>query len=356
MLTLVKATQLSRLTLKWGTISLGIFLIFFFIVQAILYVSRLMNPPLPPTAEETFGFLPEVTFPTYNQPLTYSLNTVTGTLPVFPDRIKVYKIVKKDPQLLDLKNAREKLSHVGFFGSETKIQETLYQWSTVIEPQTFILYNIITNAFQIHSNILDNPQLLEAKRLPKDQDAQDVALSFLRSVDESTKGFDLTKTKYTYFNIQDKKLLQVDAFNEAQVIKVDLYQKLVNNLEIFYPNYLNESIIKFWIASNKYLPIIVYANFRHQETDETNPLFSSTYLIKSTAEAFQDLKNGNAYIFNPTNKQNIEITDISLGYYVDNRIVQQPEQDYLIPIMVFKGRDFKAYVHALFDSRFKKGN
>lgn len=354
MISLVQATQLTRTFLKKLSIACGILLLVFIIFQIGIFIYKVFVPTAPPPAPEGFGLLPQVIFPAQNALISYTINTPTGRLPTFPDRLKVYKIKQRDPQLLDLNNIRKRLNGVGFYKNELKLSEILYQWSNLTEPEIFIRFNIVSNAFEIHSNFYNDPYVLSAKHLPRNAEAQNYVLNFLGAIGENTSNFDLTKTKFEYFRIIDNNLAQVDAVNEAQVIKVNLYQKALDNLNIYYPSYTNEPVTRFWIASSKNVPVVVYANFRHQDTVLKDPLYSSIYLIKTSSQALTDLKNGKAYIFNPQNRTSVEIIDVSMGYYIGERNLSELEQEFIIPIFIFTGRDFKAYVHALADSKFTR--
>lgn len=353
MISLVQATELTREFLKKSSIVCGVLLSLFIIYQIGLFIYKVFIPPPPAPAEEKFGLLPPVKFPSPLQSISYTLNTPTGRLPTFVDRMKVYKIKQRGAQLLDLNNIRGRLQGAGFTKNELKQSEIIYQWTSITQPETFIRLNIVSNAFEIHSNFYNDPYVLANIRFPKTNTAiQNTALTLLSSIGENISSFDLAKTNYTYFKLVDGKLIQVDALNDAKIAKVDLYQKSIDKLSINYPSFNNESIDRFWIGSSRNYPIIVYGNFRHQETDITDPSYSSMYLMKNSSQAFSDLKSGKAFVFNPSNRTNVEITDVSMGYYIGELDLSVLEQEYIIPIFIFTGRDFKAYVHALPDSKF----
>ena len=206
MISLVQATQLTRNLLKKLSIACAILLLVFIILQIGLFIYKIFVPAAPPPAEEKFGLLPQVEFPIQNALISYTLNTPTGRLPTFPDRIKVFKIVKRDPQLLDLNNTRRRLGGIGFYNNELKLSEILYQWSNQTEPETFIRFNIVSNAFEIHSNFYSNQYVLSASRLPGNIGAQNTALNFLGVIGENTLNFDLTKTRFEYFRIINNNL------------------------------------------------------------------------------------------------------------------------------------------------------
>ena len=85
------------------------------------------------------------------------------------------------------------------------------------------------------------------------------------------------------------------------------------------------------------VPSIAESNFIN-----TIPGESSEYPIISGLEAYEKLKKGDAYILYERESGNIDITDVNLGYYVG------PDQEYFLPVIVFSGSGFTAYVNALF--------
>jgi hypothetical protein len=354
MISLVKATELSRLLLKRGGVVIILILIGIFLIRGAIGIAQSLAPKEKPKAQERFGMLTEVPFRGGSavKPSIYTLNTITGGLAAHPQMMKVYRIKKKEIKLHDLDNIRKHLLGVGFGQEETKISDIIYQWGNKNDPQSFIKYNIISGAFEIHSDFMDNQFVLDARNLPPNDRALGIVMNFLSSVDEYSDDYDLSQTKYSYYKIENQRMMQVDAFNEAQLIKVELFQKPLEDFKIHYPSYFNNSIIRFILASGKSSPVIVAANYRHQETDYKNPYFSSTYNIKSPQQAFEDLKNNKALIFNIMNKNEVEITKIYLGYYIGDTFLTQPEQDYIVPIVIYEGNNFKAYVHAIPENRF----
>ena len=79
-------------------------------------------------------------------------------------------------------------------------------------------------------------------------------------------------------------------------------------------------------------------NYYHMNLDKTG-----TYLMRSTASAWESLLAGDAYVLNPRGVRNAVIRSVELGYYESHA-----EQNYLLPIYVFKGDNgVVAYVQAL---------
>src|SRR5438105_4161158 len=97
MLSLHQATEDTKKLLKWLGISVGIILFLVFAVRFYQFYSIRHAPPPPPTM--LYGELAPIPFPqsTIHGPFKYTIETVSGFLPDFPDREPVYKIVQPQP-------------------------------------------------------------------------------------------------------------------------------------------------------------------------------------------------------------------------------------------------------------------
>lgn len=317
-----------------------------FIVVTILFiffkggalVKNLFFPTPPPPPEQKFGELPKVPFPAQNpQKLEYRINTLTGKLPILPDRMKVYRMRKKEPSLVALKSAREKLGALGYKENETKISEQEYQWDNSA-GQT-IRMNILTGNFRIFSNFLAEEQRPLIGTVARKEGAYDLAQKLIISLYQETEDLDEDASTLIYLKVENGALTKVQSLNEANLARLDIFQKELDNYRIYYPG-LSESLMYFVIKSKDNLPSIVETSFLHLTADSNN---SSTYPIKTAEAALEDLRGGNALVFLDDKSANsIDITEVSLGYYIGNE-----NQEYFLPIVVFQGKGFTAYVQAI---------
>ena len=104
MLTLNKATSLTKNIAKWSAIIVGSIILLLILVRVGKTLKEIIAPtPLPPPTV-SFGKLPPIEFPKSSsvQQLNYSIDTVTGALPKFPDRTRVFKIERPNPDILAL--------------------------------------------------------------------------------------------------------------------------------------------------------------------------------------------------------------------------------------------------------------
>jgi hypothetical protein len=341
MASLSRAKKQTQLIFKWGGIALAVIFIFFIGIKLVTLIIDAITPPAAP--EATFGKLPSIPFPTQTKEnLSYSLDTLTGFLPSFPDRAKVYKITTTQPTLLGLDRTREKVSKVGFISSGTQISEDTYQWVDQSESlQRRLTMNIFSSDFTLSSSYLINQFLQTFSGSNEKNQAIDVTETFLSNMSSFPQDIDENKTKITLYSITNSALSPTSKISDAKIAKVDMFQKDINSLPIYYRRGISSNIY-FLIGKEKNRLEVVDAHFFYKDISET----SSNYAIKTASEAFKELKDGRAHIANkPDNMVEFTIKKVFLAYYIG-----EDEQRYLMPIVVFEGNDdFIAYVSAVKD-------
>lgn len=306
------------------------------------------TPPPPPTV--SFGKLPSITFPqnaTAAAEFTYTLNTNSGTLPTFGDRATVYKLQQQQPTLLILPKLQTIATQVGFTDNPTTPSETTYQWTAATPFPMKLTINSLSLDFHMTADYIHNSNVIAATAIPTQSNAVQIATNYFSNAGIFPTDIDQTKTQTTLFSVTNGTLTPASSFSQAQIVRVDFYQQNVNNLPIYYPHPMNSPMYAI-IASGANQAQIVEAEMVHKTILSD---FNGTYPLKTTAQAFDDLKNGNAYIASYSGTgQTITIQNVFLAYYLG----EDPEQ-YLMPIIVFQGNDnFYAYVSAITDAELSK--
>lgn len=337
MSTLSNITQETRLILKIIA-GLGIFFIIIFLLfQGFLILRNSFFPAKPSAPEEKFGKINNIRLPHQVDNLSYSINTVSGLLPSAPDRMDVYQISKPSVSLLSLEKIRTNLADLGYKDEENKISDSEYEWKNSLGME--IRYDITTNNFDIVSSESAQQDLAQDLAFDKEGVIETIS-SFLNSLNINTNDIDFNNSLFSYFIVKDGTTSPTAKESEANLVKVDLVQNNLNNYKISYPN-LNGSSMYFELVNFDRRLEIVSAHFNHSVVN-TNSF--SSYGIKTPTEAFSELKEGKALIYNNSRSNKIDILDISRGYYLEDGV-----NEYLLPIYVFSGNDFKAYVPALKD-------
>lgn len=340
--TLSKAKKQTQTVLKWSTISIATILLLFIGIKLITFIVSLIAPPPPPKA--AFGKLPHIPFPNQTKEnIAYSLDTLTGFLPNFSDRAKVYKITFSPPTLLGLDETRKKVAKIGFSTPGTQISEDTYRW-TVNQDKSFqknITMNIFSSDFIFQSSYL-SAESLQTFSGPSEKDhAIDTAKNFLSDMSLFPQDTDEDKTKTTLYSITNNSLTPASKISDTKIVKVDFFQKDLDNLLIYCDKGISSTISLLVGKENRNLEV-VDARFFHKNISET----SSTYSIKTAEEAFLELQQNQAYIAHkPANTVEFTIKKVFLGYYAGEN-----PQEFMMPIVIFEGsNDFIAYVSAVKD-------
>ena len=344
MITLTKAISQTKILLKWLGILLSILIFVIIIKNFILDLKERLSPTRPPPPTVAFGKLPPISFPknVTDKSFTYSLDTITGLFPTLPLQVKVHRMVEIKPEFLALDKARQKVALLGFKSKEAYISENLYRWVDETPPSREITYNLFSHDFNLSSSFLSDPISTQSQGKFLDQNsAVNSSQRFLSIISSFPDDIDLAKTKTLLYSIKDNTLNPATSVSNAAVIRVDFFQKNINDLPIYYPNY-STSTINLLVIALRNNNLVVGSNFHYQPISNE----SYTYPIKTASEAFNELKNQKSYIVSYfSNDTNIPIKNISLGYYIGTE-----KQNYLMPIVVFEGvNGFVAFVSAVRD-------
>lgn len=349
MASLHEVTNLTKKAL--GFIGLGIIgiIVLVIIIQIGQNIKNSLfpTPPTPPNVK--FGKLSAFSFPQGNidgSNFTYTINTLSGSLPILPDRATVYKMIQPQPSFQSFQNASTLLNKIGFINKPTSFSDTTYQWTKDTPFFTKIIYNILTNNFMYTSNYATSPAILAAQQITDQQSAVTASTLFFSSFLPLPSDIDPTKAQTSIFAINNGTLIPAQSLSGTQIIRTDFFQNDINSLHIYYPNY-PKSLMYTLVGSGDQQLQVVEAKYIYQGVDTSQ---SATYPIKTAAQAFDELKNNKAYIANYDGKGNtITIRDVTLGYYIGEQ-----QQNYLIPIIVFLGdNNFYAYVSAIDDQWFQ---
>lgn len=366
-----------------STVGISVVVLIVVLVRVGIGIKNSYYPPTKDPPTQTYGALSPLQFPEsiVNNNFTYTIETITGKLPDnLPDRLSVFPITESLPNFLNLDIARKKVASLGFISEngrtalpETQLTNPYYEWN---EPAGFkrkMKMNINSFDFEMTSDFLSSVTVTSGKFISDERGAVEIAKNFLSDGGFMPNDLDLKKTTNpdnsgNYFTFprlysiqtgpQGNTLVEAVKLSEAQVIRVDFYQKDVEydmkigltegkkqkthiKLPIVYPR-PPFSIMSFWVASGQNDAMVAQAFFTHKNIDFNSP--DATYGIKNVNEAFAQLKDGKAYIARYWgNNNNILITDVYLAYYLT-----EDTADYLLPIYIFEGKNgFIAYLSAL---------
>lgn len=332
-----------KLLIAVGVITLGVLLVVFLVNVGRVLKERYFPDQKPPP---TFGKLQPTVFPrsSITRKLLYRIDTLSGTLPTFPKELSVFAISQPQPSLLSLQKAKAGVAKIGFVNDPVTFSDTLYLWNDEAPPFRKLILDVVSLRFLLLSNFYLNEEVLRATNLPRENEAVQIAQSFLSTI-LLPDDIDEAKTKTTLFAINNSKLVETTKAANANVIEVDFFQRMVNDLPIYYGNHPH-SLMQVFIAGGRE-PSVVQANFSYQRVDAS----SSLYPLTTAEEAFKLLQEGKGYIASYKGSSNdVVIRNALLGYYLGEK-----KQEHLVPIVVFEGDDdFIAFVPAVTNEWIRK--
>jgi len=347
MLTLSQVTSKTKKLLKILAIIFAIGLVIYMLAKAAPAIKNFISPPAPEKPNVLYGKLPKIIFPAdvTNTEFTYSLNTISGGLPQFPSLIKIYQVNQAAPNLLALDNAKSSVANAGFTSAPIKINDRQYQWlfpanSSGNDMVKIMNMDIFSSNFDLGSAYSSNQYIASGTNIPTQAQAIDIAQGFLDQMLLFPSDIDIAKTATGLFSINNLQLVPATSISTAQIVRVDFFQKDLDNTPIIYSSPFGSSM-SFLVGGGNLQPQVVEAHFYHYYPSKD----SATYPLKSSKELFNELLQGKAHIAAYDGSlPNVTITDFYLAYYVDSN------HGYFMPVAVFKGSgNFYAYLPAVSD-------
>ena len=343
---LTEASYYSRTAIKIGVILLvGIL----FVRGAFIFTGNiydLLKPEQKPEPNYKFGTkLPEIKFPDQGPipTLNFQLETIDNKLPVLSEIGTVYFIPLQTYSLLTLENAKQKASAHGFTEEPRQlpgIAETTYQWRKGAEVGATFTMKIINQNFDLRYEYEKDQSILNSPVLLVEENAIKAANDALQKGGFYRGDLAAGPKKTIYLRYDPKGLQKVYTPLDADFIRVNYQRSDINSLPVLSADPLKTNV-SVLISKKKKEPE-VEIGFNYYPINTTS---EGTYPLKSTIEAFAELKNGRAFIANLGDNRDgdVKIRRTYLAYFDP-----ATPQNYLQPIIVFEGdNDFVAYVPAL---------
>ncbi|GMR19174.1 MAG: hypothetical protein BMS9Abin34_302 [Patescibacteria group bacterium] len=352
------ATTTKRL-ITYSAIGVVLLLILMLVYRSAVKLYLTLNPPTaaPPTVG--FGKLPAprlISLPIEGNP-AFLLETPTGELPAFADRIEVVAVNPIQPTLLGEEKARELARQLDFGGEgELSFDRKTLTFQDVVDQRTLIV-NVVTQNFTLTTN-LNRIAALPPGRTPSGPTAIKQAQSILNRLGLLKFGFDKGNQATTLRKVLAGEIQKAGSISEAQFAEVNFYRSLTEvgsqTLPILPPK-PKTGLIQIWITTGLKPAILntltISYNAQGTKIDRTK---IETYPLKNVSQAWEEVKGGKGATFiGVAGKINtVTITDVSLAYFDD-----LTRQNYLQPIFVFSGiaqnsngeGEFTAYASAVSD-------
>jgi len=300
-----------------------------------------------------FGALPTIGFPEQTNELPvleFTIETPTGTIPTFPNKMSVYAL---EQQYSDLFSYDQMIQRAQVFSFTAKprqdvFSERKYIFEHTNTPSTFE-YDLVTETFSISYNLAsDSTPLLLRSRTP--EGAKEALRDRLDAAELLSDELAEGPSDHIFLKVEGQNLVRALALADAQLVQINLFRRNLQSTEEFpgYPAVTadpNKANVWFIVSgSDERSKVIIAGEYKYFPVDES--LFE-TYPIKTGEQALRDLVDGKGYVANLgfNVDGNVTITNIYLAYYDPNI----PES-FMQPVIVFEGRDnFVAYVAAVTD-------
>lgn len=339
-------TRIAYYTRK--TIVLGIIgLISLFVIKTLISFGikqwQTTHPAPPQAPNVLFGKLPKSKFShsKYPHPQNFVLETVGGELPEASATAKVFQIPKKLPSLLASRHAQEFASRLGFINKPIEKTATRYKFE---DPKTFLKtldLDIINYNFSLNYDFLKDVEVFKEKSFFSVEQAKTEANRFFQSTAIFPSDLQNGERKVSFLKFSGQELLPTSSLSKADAVRVDYLRSDAENSPVLPPEFEKSPVFIVFSGSKAKEKRIILAEFNYFEV---NYQTSATYPIKTTQEAWEELKNGLGFIARWQGKSGQAIIRKAYLAYYDS-----PEyQPFLQPIFVFEGdQEFVAYMPAV---------
>ncbi len=317
----------------------GIFSFIGYQVWRVYYLSTI--PPIEEIADSKFGLLPYPSFPPSNvtsSNFSYTLDTTTGNTPTlgqdenFPRLIKVYFISQPYTSLLSSERIKKIATDLEVSTEPTVSSDVEYTF----EDET---KNLKINLDSGNFNFTNEASVAALEKLDDDQ--------------QLITGFQRLLTKLNFFKEElldgrkEVTLLKEDGFDlvptqsrsEAKGALISFWRTNLGSFPIVTPKFSQALINATVMYSTNSLENYRSINYVNWSIDQEE---FGTYELKDPTVAFEELKSGKATIIIEPPKPQVSINNIRIAYYMPDKYSL-----YLLPIYVFEGPQFVAYLSAI---------
>ena len=283
-------------------------------------------PPVEEKPDTKFGLLPLPDFDkstVSSSNYSYSIDTVTGGLPKvgkdpgFEKLIKVYFVTKTFATLLSPERSQNLAEKLGIIGAPHILSEIKYRFE---DKNKALNVDLDTGNFTYEKTATPSGQ-------PLDEDVKLVSdfQDMLKNLSIFKPDLAIGRNKVIHLNSGGAQISLWPASLDNKPILTPLYNKSLVNARV--------------ISSADNIENYLSLNLTYYPIDTTT---FATYPVKSSEQSLEDLKSGKGSVVLEPDKPQVSITSVYLGYFLEEKY-----SPYLLPIFVFEGPNFAAYVPAI---------
>jgi len=267
----------------------------------------------------------------------YTVETISGELPALSAFAKVFKIAEPVPTFGNLQDASQRATGAGFNTQPKELSSGIVKFVDPKDNTRQLTIETASQSIALTSQYLNNPEIFTAK-LKSQEDPKRVAINFFESLKLPIKNFPTDKIFLENYKIESGTVDKAISLADTNLVKVIFVRDNIDSLPIINPDFDNPLV--FALATDKK---VVSANYT---VNNIQKFKFSTYPLKGTSAAFEDLKNGKGALNKMPKSNAFPIRNIILGYLETKKY-----QPYLLPVYIFVSDDgFLAYVGAVSDA------
>ncbi len=339
-MSLTETAHTSRLLIKYGSIGLAGFLIFWSLATAAIAAYRAAHPPYTPP-NIRYGLLPKIVFPKKKfDPKSFSLELANDSWPSFSDQARVYEIYRPNNSFLALEQDTKTAANLGFKDKPELLSEGVYQFQNSQTNKTLVM-NVLDGSFKLTYPYTQDQLLLNPEKMPSKEEAIAYAKNFLQTADKYSQDIDEGEKKVSFWKIEIDGLKSVSSLAQSNVVRVDFFRKSIENgFKIVSSKPGQASISVLVSGSGMEAKRIIEVDYKYCQIGRDS---YGSYPIKSPKNAYEDLKAGNYWPLSDVTASNLTIRQVSLAYFEPVSLT-----NFLQPVYVFEGDgSFAAYIPAI---------
>lgn len=336
MATLTEAAIFSKKTFVWLLAAGAVFVLIFALFLVGKSLMKIISPPKPPPATVAFGKISELDLSEgirASANITYSIETISGDLPILVDKAKVFKIAETESSFGDLERAGALALRHGF-ADYTNLGSNVFQFRDAKDEKRVLIYNIASGNFKLDNDFVNDPEMATSNFSSVEQ-AIKIARDFMLTLGLDEVEFPKERSETKYLRLDGNNLVEVPALTQANLIKVNFNRRELDKMRVISPR--DDKAAVWAVVSSKG----VVAAQKEILPIEKNRF--ATYPLKGTAKAFEKLKAGNGAFNKQFNGNSFAIRNVEMAY-----LETKGGQGFLQPVYVFKGDEgFVSYTGAL---------
>ena len=270
--------------------------------------------------------------------VSFILKTIDEKLPNLGNQSKVYKVFESPPSILFGEKARDLAQKLKFTSQPQILSDRRYVFTDGSSSKRKLDLDVISGNFKITDDIISYPELFQTTGNLNKEGSVRIAKNFLTNLGLFQKDFAEDKITIQPLKIEGGELIAARSLAEAQVVRVGFPRSSLDKLPILPIDAEKPNVWVEVTPQTDPQKQIFQASYFYYPPDLTK---SSTYPLKATSAAFDELTTGKGILIGKKASQ-LEIRRVSLAY-----LETVAQMQFLTPVYIFSGDNFTAFVPAI---------